>query len=144
MAKSFDLLKFKPVFKDYDEHRSQRCEYLDVITHTNELEQLRENIYYKQTTEGLETHYGDIFDDINKITQNLTCTRNKQEGIHALKQKVSELDLSPPYLKEKVFDFNSKDSCVYLKQVQRVRSHYAFILAKARLQVAIKRYLRTF
>lgn len=142
IAKSFDLLRFRAVFKDYDEYRSQSREYLDVILHTNELQQLRENIYYKQTTDNLKTHYADIFDGIAEITLTLKGNQNKTSKVYELKEKVSELDFSPPYLQEKVFDLNSKCSSTAMRQAQKNRSHYQFILAKARVKVAIKQYLR--
>lgn len=38
ILKGFDLLKYRPIFEDYDDNRSYDMEYLSAILHTNELQ----------------------------------------------------------------------------------------------------------
>lgn len=66
ILKGFDLLKYRPIFEDYDDNRSYDMEYLSAILHTNELQQLKDNIYFPQTEKNLQISYKKDFDDISK------------------------------------------------------------------------------
>jgi hypothetical protein len=51
IAQIFNLLKVRPIFQDCNEYCSKNSECLDVITHTNKLQELRKNTYDKQPSE---------------------------------------------------------------------------------------------
>lgn len=141
ILKSFKLLRFKTVFKDYDNNRSKSSEFLSVLAHTNEFQQLKENTYYKQTSENLKTNYGAIFDNIGQITLNLERRCNINKEIKKLNKKIKQLDLDTTYLKQTVFDTSSENMSQKARRILCRKSHRDFILVKKHLKKAIKKYL---
>lgn len=138
---SYEILQFRPIFKDYDENRSEHQELLDVIVHNNEFDQLKNNCYHKQTTENLKTDYGRVFDQIGEVALNLHRNCDDKKEVAKLSKHIQKLDMSHSYLKE--FVFNSDDMAHSLKAKKALNAVSAkdFLSCKSRLKKAIDKYL---
>lgn len=100
---SDNLLRFKPIFEYYDKHLSENQELFDAIVHSNEFEQLKNNAYYKQTTDDLKTNYEENFRKIHQSVKKLNHSNHNPSVIRQLKENVSELDFSKKYLEQNIF-----------------------------------------
>lgn len=140
IIKSFELLRFRLIFEDYDNNRSEVYEQFDAIMHTNEFQQLQENTYYPQTMDDLQTNYGEIFDDIADRTLNLERNKDENKEIAAIENSVEKLELPKSYLKDRIFNPSLKHISASAKQALSKTNYRDFLQAKNKLKNSIINY----
>lgn len=141
ILKGFEFLKYRPIFEDYDDNRSDDMEYLSAILHTNEFQQLKDNIYFPQTEENLQTHYKDVFDDISKLILKLESNNACFEHIADIKTKLDSLYFSTYYLNKNIFNNNEKVRYRQALDKMNLYSYHDFINDKELLLQAIDSFL---
>lgn len=141
---SDNLLKFEPIFEYYDKYQSENQELFDVIVNTNEFQQLKNNEYYKQTTNDLRTNYQESFIQINESIKQLDKNKDNPESIKKIKKHLDKLRFSKRYLKQNIFNLKAVHYCLSKRSHHKKITKDDFLRVKKSLEKKLNRYISTY